>query len=278
MIPVSPHSVTVKKTLRQSWWSWIPVLLVSYLTGAWDSVAADFDHEHQAWGEMLSAGVDEQGRVDYTFFQTNRKSLLNYLSMLASVTPESYRSWSRDQQLACLINLYNAQTVELVARNMPIRSIKDIGSIGRGPWGQPVVSWFGRSTTLEFLQRQLIDPLFRDRRTHFALCSAAISSPALRREPYVAERLDEQLNDQRSRFLADVTKNRLDVQNGVLSLSEVFKWHGSDFADASGSVANYVLEHLPPDVKTSFDGKSVKIRYLEFNWSLNDQRPGSILR
>ncbi len=231
-----------------------------------------FDHEHAGWADLLIRVVDEAGRVDYAALQADPSALHAYLRTLARVDNETYRAWTPHQQLAYLINLYNAQTVDLIIRHYPLDSIKDIGTLWRGPWGQPVVSLFGKITTLDNLEHKIIRPLFAEPRTHFALVAAARSAPPLRREPYRADRLEAQLQDQARRFLLDPTRNTLNIDAASVELSMVFKWFSGDFEESAGSVEAYVLALLDDAGRERLAGRRLLIRFRDYDWSLNDSR------
>lgn len=229
-----------------------------------------FDHGHTRWATVLEGFVDEAGRVDYRGLKADPEPLHLYLRELARVDDAAYRSWSREQQLAYLINLYNAQTIDLVMRHYPLASIKDIGSLLRGPWGQPVVSLFGRLTTLDNLEHKIIRSMFAEPRTHFALVCAARSAPVLRREPYRATVLDEQLDDQARRFIRDPARNRVDTGRAVLHLSPVFKWFEGDFTAEGGTVEDFVMGYLDPEVAALLRERTVAVVYRVYDWTLND--------
>jgi len=230
-----------------------------------------FDHSHSRYAQILNAVVTDDGRVNYASLKDDHQNLIEYLQALASIDPDTYREWTREQQLAYLINLYNAQTLDLVIRHYPIDSIKDIGNLWRGPWGQPVVSLMGKISTLDNLEHKIIRPTFMDPRTHFALVCASRSAPALRQEPYVADRLSEQLADQTRAFLADPTKNVIDLEDNVLHLSSVFKWFADDFEGHSGSIEAFIRPFLHPEKREMMERRIFAIRYLDYDWSLNDR-------
>lgn len=229
-----------------------------------------FDHRHSSFAQVLQNIVSDNGRVNYALIKSDPDQLHKYLRELARVDSELYRSWFSDQQLAYLINLYNAQTIDLILRNYPIDSIKDIGNLWRGPWGQPVVSLMGRITTLDYLEHKLIRPTFNDPRVHFALVCAAKSAPALLNEPYIAERLQDQLNEQTRLFILDNSRNVIDLSSGILHLSMVFKWFSSDFESQAGSLDAYIRQFLPEETAARMHGRTFAIRHLEYDWSLND--------
>ncbi len=62
-----------------------------------------------------------------------------------------FKRWTEPQQLAFLINAYNAYTLQRIIDHHPVKSIKDIGGLPKGPWDQPVVRLFGRTLTLNHL-------------------------------------------------------------------------------------------------------------------------------
>lgn len=246
--------------MRTVFWLWM-------VLAGWGGLALAFDHGHSAWSAWLDRMVDEQGRVDYRAAVADQDSLNGYLAEIAAVSPDEYRSWTREQQLATLLNLYNASTVGLVVRNEPVTSIKDIGTLLRGPWEQPSVLWFGRRTTLSALHHQMIVPLFNDDRVAFALCRAAVSSPPLRREAYVADRLDAQLDDQRRRFLTDPAFNRIGPDLATWHLSELFQWEAASILRTTADPAAYISHALG----MTMPEPPPRIAFRPFNWSLNRQ-------
>ncbi len=70
---------------------------------------------------------------------------------------------------------------------------------------------------------------FNEPRIHVALVCAAISCPPLRNEPYRAEKLDAQLDDQVRQFLKSPHGFRINKKEGRVYLSSVFKWYGKVF-------------------------------------------------
>jgi hypothetical protein len=246
-------------------------LLIS-LSLAWAQPAAGFDHSHVHYTEILAAHVDSKGFVNYAALKTDPDPLGRYIDTLGAVEKSVFDRWSRDQQLAFLINLYNAQTLKLVIDHHPVTGIKSIGGI-RGPWKIKVVPLWGRKKSLDQLEHEIIRPNYADPRIHFALVCAARSCPPLRTEAYRANSLDTQLNDQGRRFLNDPSKNRFDARNRTLSLSRIFEWFEADFTANSPSLPAYVAPFLPESARRALAAGNIEVRYLDYDWSLNDQRP-----
>jgi hypothetical protein len=156
--------------------------------------------------------------------------------------------------------LYNAATLKLIVDHYPVKSIKGIGSLFKGPWDQPVVRLFDQTITLNNLEHDILRKDYNEPRLHMALVCAAKGCPPLRSEAYVGERLDGQLADQARIYLASPAGLQLDRAKGEARLSAIFKWYGKDFPSVSAFVARYSGQNV--------DG--LNIRYLDYNWSLNE--------
>jgi len=234
------------------------MLLVLLALGARSEPA--FDHQHAAYSALLSEHVSG-GLVDYRALKQSPRALGDYLRQLAAVPEPTFQSWGTPDQLAYLINLYNAATLQLVVDHYPLTGIKEIGNWVKGPWDQPVVSLFGQQVTLNHLEHKVIRPRYREPRIHMALVCAARGCPPLKASAYVGSELERQLAEQSRAYLASPAGLRLDRPSGQLSISAIFKWYGKDFP----SVATFV------DTYSNHPVAGLKIRYLAYDWSLNDQ-------
>jgi hypothetical protein len=175
---------------------------------------------------------------------------------------------SRAERLAFWINAYNALAIDLVVRAGPVESIRDLGSLVRPVWKREAGRIGGRSYSLDEIEHGILRPL-GEPRIHAAIVCASLSCPPLRREPYAAERLDAQLDDDLRRFLADPRKGaRWDAATGTLWLSRIFDWFEEDFAAAGGPVA-FVRPYLPEPVRAALPA-APRVRHLDYDWSLND--------
>jgi len=218
-------------------------------------LAAGFDHSHTAFNNLLKQHV-RSGLVDYSGLQKNSAGLTGYMKEASGVTKADFKSWSREQRLAFLINVYNAATLQAILAHYPLKSIKDING-GKGPWKDANIPLLGKTTSLDAIENDMVRPDFKEPRAHFALVCAALGCPPLRPEAYVAEKLDSQLGDQARVFLADKGKNRRD--GDTLYLSPIFDWYGKDF---SGGPAAWVKPWL---------GAGDRVKFTDYDWSLNRQ-------
>lgn len=249
---------------------WIRTLLCVW--GVCSGVAArgdGFDHDHGHWAEVLQLHL-KPGGVDYEAIQRSPGLLKHYLDDLAEVSRAEFDQWARSAQVAFLLNLYNASTVDMVVTHYPVKSIRDIGSLLRGPWKQEVVRLWGETTTLDHVEHDLLRRLYKEPRVHFALVCAARSCPPLRGEPYVGDRLEAQLEDQGRVFLSQTSKNRLDASSRVLFLSPIFQWFKGDFVATGKSIPEFVSPYFPEGSPRQLSG--YRIQYTVYDWRLNDRK------
>ena len=179
-------------------------------------LAQGFDHSHQAWDALVKKHVlpvsgGNASQVRYAEFAKDRAALKGNLDALSGVAEAEFKGWSKPQQMAFLINAYNAFTVELILANYPVKSIRDIGSEPfSNRWKKKFFRLFGRDSYLDQIEHEILRKPgnYDEPRVHFAVNCASIGCPMLREEAYVAGRLEAQLEEQTRRFLSDRSRNR----------------------------------------------------------------------
>jgi hypothetical protein len=212
-------------------------------------------------------------RVDYRALTVSPQWRALVASLAAS---EPSRLASRDEQLAFWIDAYNILAIELVLKSYPVASIRDAGSIFRPVWKRTAGRVGGRGYSLDEIEHDIVRPL-GDPRVHAALVCASTSCPALRREPFRAAELDRMLDAATQEWLADPRKGlRLEPESRTLWLSKVFDWFEPDFA-AAGGVRRFAARYAPEAARRALEDEaaSLRIRYLDYDWSLNDLAPAA---
>ena len=247
-----------------------------------------FDHSHSAFDEILNKSVIEKGfqtAVDYDYLHNNLAPLDKYLASLEGVSEKEFEGWNKNDQMAFLINLYNAFTLKLILNNYPdIESIRDLGGLFfNSPWDIEFFTLFGEKTNLDHIEHGILRVKYNEPRIHFAVNCASKGCPALQKKAFVGDVLDEQLENAARQFLQDPERNRFDKDKKRLEISSIFKWFAGDFTK-KGSVQNYVAPYISDDPeiqallkdKSSSGGiggalnkNSVNVKYLKYDWSLN---------
>lgn len=182
---------------------------------------------------------------------------------------------TRAEKLAFWINAYNILAIDLVVEKRPRKSIKDLGNFLFPVWGREAGEIGGRSVSLGEIEHEILRPM-QEPRIHAAIVCASVSCPSLRREPYLAERIDEQLDEAMRIFLADTRKGaRVDPAGNRLLLSSIFDWFAEDFGPVGG-VRVFLSSYLPEAAAAWLKGRTddVVVAYLDYDWSLNRPAAG----
>ena len=252
------------------------ILALGILVGALKGAAEDaFDRTHSQFQRVLNDAASQAG-VDYARLKSAPDLLNTYLGEIASLDAKSFSTWDRWDRMALLINLYNATTLRVIRDHYPVRSIRSIGILPGAAWREPEVRFAGQSMSLDHLEHKILRPDYGEPRVHFALVCAARGCPPLRLEPYRGKELDQQLDDQARKFLAQSDKNRFEPKTGVLWLSPIFKWYGKDFSPSEEGLAAYVRPFLASSTRSNLEGAgTVRIEFTDYNWDLNDTSLGT---
>ena len=248
--------------------------------------AQAFDQGHTAWNALLRRHVvplrgGQASQVRYAGFQADRTALLAYRDTLSAVSDAAFKAFDKPQQMAFLINAYNASTIELVLTKFPaLASIKDLGSVFSNPWKPKWISLLGAKVSLDDIEHGMLRARgrFDDPRVHFGVNCASIGCPPLREEAFTADRLDGQLDEQALRFMSDRTRNRFDSAAGRLEVSKIFDWYGEDFNlghRGIASLAAFMARYADSLADSQVDREHVRrqraeISFLPYDWKLNN--------
>lgn len=231
-----------------------------------------FDHSHTLWNEVLTQYVHTQNgisRVNYSALKPQAEPLYHYLKQLEGVTENSFQQFSRDQQLAFLLNYYNAHQVQQIIENYPLKSVRDLGFLIFTPWQKEFFTIFGKPAHLDFIGHDLLEP-YKEPRIHFALNCASIGCPALQNRAYQADKLIQQLNMAAKHFLNNKALNSYNPNKHQLLLSPIFKWYAQDFG-TKAQLQTFVARYMDG---FKFQDKLADINYSDYDWNLNDTKSG----
>jgi hypothetical protein len=241
----------------------VGILSVIFAINAPLSIWAQERVDHSIFGDLLKSH-SKNGLVDYQGFKSDEKALARYLGVLEKVDPESL---SRSEQMAFYINAYNAWTIKLILTKYPgVKSIKDLGTLFQSPWEKKFVKINGKDVSLDHIEHDILRPQFKDPRIHFAVNCASKSCPPLLGEPFTGTQLQRQLDGVTKSFINDPKSTF--IKGDKLYVSRIFKWFGEDFGnDILGFVRSYAQGALAQNIGKG--DKKLKIRYLDYDWSLN---------
>ena len=209
---------------------------------------------HHRWNTQLKKYVSNDGIVNYKEWGKNIDQLKAYINTLESNSPNE--NTSKEYKLAYWINAYNALTIDLIIKNYPLKSIKEI----KFPWKIKCFNDVKNNYSLGDIEHKILRKM-NEPRIHFAINCASKSCPKLLNEAYIEKNLNNQLNAATKEFLIDSTKNIIKENKSVLS--KIFLWFGKDFGSKK-MIKEFISEYS--GVKLY----KFKIDYLPYNWDLNE--------
>ncbi len=252
--------------------------------------------DYQPLAQALGAYVNDRGLVDYKELKLHPESLESFIQEIGDLRPQVYEGWNENGKIAFWINAYNALTLKAILDHYPIKAgffssfVYPSNSIRQidGVWTQLKFRVMGQDLTLDHIEHQILRKKFSEPRVHMALVCAALSCPPLRSEPYTADKLDQQLEDQTNRFLR--RENNFKVErsargSGSVQLSSIFDWFGGDFTAKYGTetefkekepsqraVLNFILPHISEVDQQYLKSGKYSISYTQYDWTLNEQK------
>lgn len=236
------------------------------------------------YSRLLTSAVRPSG-VDYARLRAAQTEVVALHDWLAThgpgATPTAYAS--REAKLSYWLNAYNLTVLRGVL-DLPPGTQNVLTSLpGNGFFRTRAWRLDGRTRTLDAVENQEVRPVFRDPRVHMALNCAARSCPPLRAEAYEARRVSAQLDEQVRGYLASPRAVELDAASGRLTVSQIFEWFASDFAEGAAregwpGVFGFLRFYVPQAMRAQLEsrcgagGARCTLAYRPYDWTLNQAR------
>ncbi len=181
----------------------------------------------------------------------HRWQLSRYIKAVTSKDPRAY---SRAEQKAYWLNLYNALTLKLILDNYPVDSIENIPgprgrSTMRGPWDKKVTRVAGHALSLNDIEHRILRPIWQDHRIHFGLACGGLGCPNLLPVAFTAANHRALLKQSGYDFVQH--PRGVLLENGKLQASKLFEWYKSDFAKSDKTLLK-VFARYSEDRKALF--------------------------
>lgn len=228
--------------------------------------------DHAIWDSLLQQyvvrGADGVNRFAYQRLQASeidRAQLREYLERMSQTEISRH---NRDQQRAFWINLYNAITIDVVLKDYPIESIREIrsGVFSPGPWKLELIEIEDEALTLDDIEHRILRPLWRDPRVHYAVNCASIGCPNLQDRAFTAANTDNLLNQGAFEYVNHPRGAR--VVDGKLRVSSIYRWFEADFGDSEAGVIAHLKQYAETDLRNALDGVD-GIDDDHYDWNIN---------
>ena len=185
---------------------------------------------------------------------------------------------SANAQKAFWINVYNGLTIQTVAENMPLNSIRDLDK-GKIQTTRTFLVG-GQTVTLDTIEKEKLGS-FKDPRIHAALNCASKGCPPLFERPFTASQLDAELDLVSQRW---VQRSGFTYEDGwfgdTISISTIFDWYKSDFpCETHPFISKSVpkeycgvlqfIARYSPEYRSQIESENYEIKLQPYNWSIN---------
>jgi Protein of unknown function, DUF547 len=230
--------------------------------------------DHGAWDAFLKKYVVAPhpsgiNRVNYSAVAPeDRAALANYVKSLEGVAVSSY---SRAEQKAYWINLYNAKTVELILTRLPVKSIRDIsispGLFSIGPWGAKLTTVEGEKLALDDIEHRILRPIWKDNRIHYAVNCASLGCPNLQPAAFTAENTESLLERGAREFVNH--PRGVSLQSGKLKVSSIYVWFQEDFGGSAEGLMEHWDKYTTGSLKDALKNYKGGLDH-DYDWRLND--------
>lgn len=237
--------------------------------------------DHSSWGKFLAKYVNEKGEINYTAAKQDPSLLNEYLKSVEKIDWEVFHTeWPREEKLAVSLNTYHAALVHLILQYYPVQSVQKIP----GFWDMESINIAGHHFSLNGFRQNILMGVYHDEKIHTVLSYGAKSGPVLSKEPFTSHEVDAQLFLAAQRFVNDNRVNQIEPGKKKIEISKIFEWYAGDFTLSYGafendrdlpagdySVLSFLTHYLTDEKKIQYlENAKYKIRYLPFNWDLND--------
>jgi hypothetical protein len=221
------------------------------------------------------AHADGVNRVRYAAWKASAPDLAALAAWIAEAAARRPSTMAREEAFAHWANLYNALTLQVVLERYPVRSIRDIRSSGvpfdprgwTGPWRTRLVTVEGRALSLDDIEHEIMRPMFRDPRVHYAVNCASIGCPNLLPRAWRAAGLEAGLDAAAAGFVNHPRAVTV-LPDGRLRVSSIYSWFRVDFGDSEAGVVAHLRRYAAPALAARLT-PGTRIAEDAYDWALN---------
>ncbi len=232
-----------------------------------ENVAVRAGIRHDEFDRLLKSYVNDRGLVNYGAWKQNAADLSALDGYLNQFAPKPENPATGNEKAASLVNAYNAFVLRWILSNYPTESIWQLKGSFSGKRNQIG----GRKVSLDDIEHGALRPLI-GYRAHAVLVCAARSCPPLQRFAYTAAKFEEQDDQAFRAWLAREDLNKFLPGDKKVEISSIFKWFKQDF-ERAGGIPKILGRYAPQPVREFAASGNYEIKYLPYNWGLNDQGP-----
>lgn len=227
---------------------------------------------HDGWDALLKRYVrtDKTGLNRFAYGRMTDSDKARLSGYVNKLTKMKITGFTRDEQLAYWLNLYNSLTIKVIVDHYPVRSIRDIdispGIFSNGPWGRKLVRVEGRELSLDDIEHRILRPIWRDPRIHYGVNCASIGCPNLQDRAFTGKNAGKLLNIGARQYIN--SPRGVSISKDKVTVSKIYSWFAYDFGNSEKGVLLHLIKYADPKLAAQLR-KLGRIHDAEYDWGLN---------
>ncbi len=197
----------------------------------------------------------EGNRIYFPAFEGENLDALKRIRVELEAMPDAIpmAEWTKKQQLAYWLNLYNIRLVEALAERYPAQELRSLlyGRGGRtGLLDEPLLTVAGVSLSLNNIHHDILIPGWRDPLVMYGLFHGFVGSPNIRPEAYTAASVYRQLRDNAVEFINSNRGARMD--GDTLRVAEIYSDNIALFPNGPDDLKAHIVSYAEPGYAERF--------------------------
>jgi hypothetical protein len=240
------------------------IALICTLLMCGTSLKAEETPDYSEYNRLLKTYVVGD-KVRYEAWVESDEDVAALKAFVEQLSKTDVDSLTESDQAAFYINLYNALMLRTVIDRYPINSVRTIGLLPFSIFKKNLIQLADREVSLDEIEKGILLKDYFDPRIHFAVNCASQGCPPLRAEPFIGNRLNEQLEEQARLFAESTRAAQVDEKKRNAAYSALFKWYAGDFG--VDNPANYLNQYRSIPLPTNYT-----VDWIPYDWTLNDAK------
>ena len=221
------------------------------------------------YSDFLSTYVTERNGINFVAYgnvtEAHHAQLKAYITSLEQTGDEGLND---DEIKAYWFNVYNAKTIDVILDNYPLKSIRSLGALNRGPWDKKVLNVKATGEiSLNDVEHGTLRKMYKEPRIHYAVNCASYGCPNLKSTVWTAATLEADLEAAAVAYINHPRGVR--VENGKVIASKIFDWYKVDFGGNQAGMLEHFRQYAKGDLASQLSG-ATKVSKFEYNWDLNE--------
>lgn len=206
--------------------------------------------DHSAWAKILAnyvVEVPDSPIRQFRYRDMDKSSLKNLNAYIRGLEKTDPRQYSKQEQLAYWMNLYNAVSVREIQPLVAAQGETVV--LPASLWTDKSVRVARQRLSLNDIEHGILRPIWKNHRIHFGLNCATMDCPNMDPQAYTGATIRDQLRAAGARFVND--DRGVHFADGKLTVARLFETYRDDFASDPQTLMK-VFAHYAQDMKALY--------------------------